>query len=188
MNHNYNNDGCDAGQNKFRLITIVGVVRHPTYMCFGLIFSPKLTFKFKIIVIWLNKYTKYLSWMAGKHSWVLIFCVEFWELKKVPDSFFGYNCNLSFKNWSLEKETLFLFSCQLEIDHVTQKPKETSESTCGGPKSISQGKTFFYYREPLFSLKGRCFHYRNFPVNLCTPLGLQCGTTTKFQHIKWGPW
>ena len=51
MNHNYNNDGCDAGQNKFRLITIVGVVRHPTYMCFGLIFSPKLALQLKIIVI-----------------------------------------------------------------------------------------------------------------------------------------
>ena len=51
MNHNYNNDGCDAGQNKFRLITIVGVVRHPTYMCFGLIFSPKLPFQLKLIVI-----------------------------------------------------------------------------------------------------------------------------------------
>ena len=52
MNHNYNNDGCDAGQNKFRLITIVGVVRHPTYMCFGLIFSPKPSFQLTIIVIY----------------------------------------------------------------------------------------------------------------------------------------
>ena len=25
---------------------------------------------------------------------------------KVPSSFFGYNCNLSFKNWSLGKKTL----------------------------------------------------------------------------------
>ena len=24
--------------------------------------------------------------------------------------------------------------CQLEIDHVTQKPKETCQSTCGGAK------------------------------------------------------
>ena len=40
--HNYNNDGSHAGQNKFRLITIVGVVWHPTYKCFRLIFSPML--------------------------------------------------------------------------------------------------------------------------------------------------
>ena len=27
-----------------------------------------------------------------------------------------------------------LFPCQLEIDHVTQKPKETCQSTCRGPR------------------------------------------------------
>ena len=33
-----------------------------------------------------------------------------------------------------------------------------------------QGKTCFHYREPLFSLQGPCFHYRDFPVNPCTSL------------------
>ena len=32
---------------------------------------------------------------------------------------------------ALGKKTLF---CQLEIDHVTQKPKETCQSTCRGPR------------------------------------------------------
>ena len=27
------------------------------------------------------------------------------------------------------------------------------------------GKPFFHYREPLLSLKGPCFHYRDFPVS-----------------------
>ena len=35
---------------------------------------------------------------------------EWWieqnNFAKVPNSFFGYNCNLSFKNWSLGKKTL----------------------------------------------------------------------------------
>ena len=33
-----------------------------------------------------------------------------------------------------------------------------------------QGKTCFHYREPLFSLQGPCFYYRDFPVNPCTSL------------------
>ena len=33
-----------------------------------------------------------------------------------------------------------------------------------------KGKTCFHYREPLFSLQGPCFHYRDFPVNHCTSL------------------
>ena len=33
-----------------------------------------------------------------------------------------------------------------------------------------QGKTYFHYREPLFSLQGPCFHYKDFPVNPCTSL------------------
>ena len=35
---------------------------------------------------------------------------------------------------------------------------------------FSLGKTSFHYREPLFSLQGPCFHYRDFPVNPCTSL------------------
>ena len=33
-----------------------------------------------------------------------------------------------------------------------------------------QGKTCIRYREPLFSLQGPCFHYRDFPVFPCTSL------------------
>ena len=33
---------------------------------------------------------------------------------------------------------------------------------------FSQGKTFFHYMEPLLSLQGPCFHYRDFPLNPCT--------------------
>ena len=35
---------------------------------------------------------------------------------------------------------------------------------------FSQGKTCFHYREPLFSLQGPCFHYKDFPVNPYTSL------------------
>ena len=34
----------------------------------------------------------------------------------------------------LGKEDSLVFSCQLEIDHVTQKPKETCQSKCRRPK------------------------------------------------------
>ena len=33
---------------------------------------------------------------------------------------------------------------------------------------FSQGKACFLFREPLFSLQGAFFHYRDFPVNPCT--------------------
>jgi DNA modification methylase len=34
---------------------------------------------------------------------------------------------------TLGKKTLMWYFCQLEIDHVTQKPKETCQRTCRGP-------------------------------------------------------
>ena len=34
---------------------------------------------------------------------------------------------------ALEKKTLLYYFCQLEIDHVTQQPKETCQRTCRGP-------------------------------------------------------
>ena len=33
---------------------------------------------------------------------------------------------------------------------------------------FSQGKIYFYHREPLFSLQGPCIHYREFPVRITT--------------------
>ena len=35
-------------------------------------------------------------------------------------------------------------------------------------KFFSHGNTSFHYREPLFSLQGPCFHYRDFPVTFVT--------------------
>ena len=37
---------------------------------------------------------------------------------------------------TLGKKTLFQYSCQLEIDHVTQQSKETCHRTCRGPNSV----------------------------------------------------
>ena len=34
---------------------------------------------------------------------------------------------------TLGEKTLLYYLCQLEIDHVTQQPKETCQSTCRGP-------------------------------------------------------
>ena len=61
---------------------------------------------------------------------------------KLPNSvFFGIAVNFTFKNWSFvksKKKTLLLYSCQLEIDHVTQQPKETCQRTCRWPKSFQR--------------------------------------------------
>ena len=46
-------------------------------------------------------------------------------------------------------------------------------------KFFSQGKTCFHYREPLFSLQGPCFHYRDFPVRK-TSQGKPC-----FYYREW---
>ena len=52
--------------------------------------------------------------------------------------------------------------------HCKPKPCKTYREL---PVSqFSQGKTCFHYREPLISLQGPCFHYRDFPVNPCTSL------------------
>ena len=42
--------------------------------------------------------------------------------------------NFYYSSLSLGKKTRFHYFCQLEIDHVTQKPKGTCQSTCGEPK------------------------------------------------------
>ena len=38
-----------------------------------------------------------------------------------------------YSSLALEKKTLLYYSCQLEIDHMTQQPKETCQRTCRGP-------------------------------------------------------
>ena len=35
-----------------------------------------------------------------------------------------------------ERRHSYKYSCQLEIDHVTQQPKETCQRTCRGPDSF----------------------------------------------------
>ncbi len=43
-----------------------------------------------------------------------------------------------------------------------------------------QGTPCFHNREPLFSMQGPCFHYRDFPVNLCTSLLVDFSATFFF--------
>merc|ERR1712008_120449 len=38
---------------------------------------------------------------------------------------------------SFGKEDTLIIFCQLEIDHVTQQPKETCQRTCRGPRSVN---------------------------------------------------
>ena len=38
------------------------------------------------------------------------------------------------------KKTLLYYSCQLEIDHVTQQPKETCQRTCREPMTMTGKK------------------------------------------------
>ena len=62
----------------------------------------------------------------------------FQAYKLLSDKMTKTNCQIAFLSIpviyhsNLGKKTLLQYSCQLEIDHVTQKPKETCQSTCGG--------------------------------------------------------
>jgi hypothetical protein len=59
-------------------------------------------------------------------------------------------------------------SCYYFCMHCKTKPCKAYREL---PVSqFSQGKTFFHYRESLFSLQGSCFHCKDFPVNPCTSL------------------
>ena len=53
---------------------------------------------------------------------------------QVPNSFFGKTVNFIIQKQLWEKKTLLYYFCWLEIDHVTQQPKETCQRTCRGPK------------------------------------------------------
>ena len=50
------------------------------------------------------------------------------------------------------------------------KPKPCKAYKEHPVSQFSQGNTCSHYREPLFSLQGPCFHYRDFPVNPCTSM------------------
>ena len=54
--------------------------------------------------------------------------------------------------------------------HLHCKPKPCIAHRELPVSQFPQGKTCFHYREPLFSLQGPCFHYRDFFVNPCTSL------------------
>ena len=61
--------------------------------------------------------------------------------ERIEKIYFAESSGLS--GWATEKEvlpslilgknTLLSYSCQLQIDHVTQQPKETCQRTCRGP-------------------------------------------------------
>ena len=54
---------------------------------------------------------------------------------QVPNSCFFCKIIKKIIHFIQRKKTLLYYSCQLEIDHVTQLKKETCQSTCGGHKS-----------------------------------------------------
>ena len=62
---------------------------------------------------------------------------------QVPNSFFGIIYSSATHHTALRKQTPLYYLCQLEIDHVTQLPKETCERTCRGPKSFQICRVFF---------------------------------------------
>ena len=89
--------------------------------------------------------------------------------------------NFSFLSWQSKKFYFFMVHC---------KPKPCIAHRELPVSQFPQGKTCFHYREPLFSLQGPCFHYRDFPVNPCTSLlgiavclshsmSSSCGISTK---------
>ena len=53
---------------------------------------------------------------------------------QVPNSLFFCKIIKKIIHFIQRKKTLLYYSCQLEIDHVTQLKKETCQSTCNGPK------------------------------------------------------
>jgi hypothetical protein len=64
---------------------------------------------------------------------------------QVPNSFFGVTVNFIIKKLKfckIEKEDTLILSCQLEIDHVTQHPKETCQRTCRGPLYVIFSRNF----------------------------------------------
>ena len=64
------------------------------------------------------------------------------------------------------KRTIFSFL----IISLHCKPKPCKAYRELPVSQFPQGKPCIHYREPLFSLQGPCFHYRDFPVNPCTSL------------------
>ena len=58
--------------------------------------------------------------------------INFAKLQSAKIGYFGIIVNFVVYFIPLGKKTLLKHSCQLEIDHVTQKPKETCQRTCRG--------------------------------------------------------
>ena len=48
---------------------------------------------------------------------------------QAPNRFFWYNCKFYHSKIALGKKTHLKYFCQLEMDHVTQQPKETCHRT-----------------------------------------------------------
>jgi hypothetical protein len=58
---------------------------------------------------------------------------QFCQIAKCKIVFSGIIYSSATHHTALGKKTLLYYSCQLEIDHVTQQPKETCQRTCRGP-------------------------------------------------------
>ena len=66
-----------------------------------------------------------------------------------------------------EKKTLLQYFCQLEIDHVTQKPKETWQSTCRVPLSLVALSRISYQILIPYSKFIRIFKIMHVLLHLC---------------------
>ena len=83
-------------------------------------------------------------------------------------------CIFQPKTWKSKKKTPWFqpwFNILVQSQGQHCKPKSCIAHRELPLSQFPQGKTCFHYREPLFSLQGPCFHYRDFPVNpLCAGL------------------
>ena len=107
-----------------------------------------------------------------KH-FLLELCVEsFWYLSQFTSCCVDYEIISTriFKKWSQNFIIMAISKVQTSNYSVHCKPKPCIAHRELPVSQFPQGKTCFHYREPLFSLQGPCFHYRDFPVNPCTSL------------------
>ena len=69
---------------------------------------------------------------------------------QVPNSLFFCKIIKKIIHFIQRKKTLLYYSCQLEIDHMTQLKKETCQSTCNGPSCSSMNSTYLKLEWKLF--------------------------------------
>ena len=90
-----------------------------------------------------------------------IYQVKSFKMMHFMSQYFNFSIRYS---WKCSKKLI-----ELRLLHCNpvqgQYRARTGFSLCS---KFSQGKTCFYYREPLFSLQGPCIRYREFPVRITT--------------------